>query len=151
MEFRKFGDRHQVAAPIAPEGEKIRTIQSQRDETDINLITSRYLAGGEVLHLNENMGRYGDVSDIQTFHEAQNRVAEVNSTFAALPAVVRDLMGNSARKFVALMSNPDYAERFARLEEGLPEEPELPPEKREDKATPEEKPPEKEGGETPGV
>jgi phage internal scaffolding protein len=76
------------------------TKQSFKDECDINNLMERYESTGLMEFLNDKEARYLDASSID-YHEAMNIVAHANSTFAEMPAVLRERFENDPGQFVA--------------------------------------------------
>lgn len=88
--------------------------QSFKDECDINRIMARYLETGSVEHVNQREARYQDVTGWD-YQEALNIVAAGNSTFAGLPASVRDRFENDPKKLLDFVHDPANVEECIRL------------------------------------
>lgn len=94
--------------------EETRTKQSFKDECDINNIVRKpnlpeLIAAGELI------AQYGDFSDMPTYHEAQNIVANANAQFALLPAETRERFQNNPAKFLAFANDPKSGPEMVRL------------------------------------
>lgn len=76
-----------------------KTVQDQRDEVDINTIVRRFGLTGK-LPDDVRTPQYGDFTNIGTFHEACNVVAEANEMFEELPAELRARFDNDPEKYV---------------------------------------------------
>lgn len=86
---------------------KSMTDQSQKDKCDVNKIMAHALKTGEIPHLRESEGRFVDVSETQSFHDAMNIVAQTNSLFAEYPAELRKDFNNDPAQFLEFINNPD--------------------------------------------
>jgi phage internal scaffolding protein len=88
-----------------------RTIQSFKDECDINTIMKRFEATGQVSHLNNRAPQFGDV-DAFDFRTAMDLVLDARAKFDALPSKVRDRFANDPARLLAFLddaSNRDEA------------------------------------------
>lgn len=81
-----------------------RTLQSAKEETDINTIVKRFGLTGQ---LPEGMRAptYGDFTDVVDFHTAMNAVAQAGEAFDRLPASIRDRFNNDPGLFVDFCSD----------------------------------------------
>lgn len=77
-----------------------RTHQSFKDECDINNIVRKYKRTGVVTHVTSKVGSFSDLSDVPTFHEAMNIVAEATQHFEQLPAALRKRFANDPAQFL---------------------------------------------------
>lgn len=78
---------------------KSRTGQEFAEDADINNIMARYVKTGTVpMYIDRNM-LDGDLH-VMSYHEMQNVIADANSSFNSLPAVVRARFDNDPAKFV---------------------------------------------------
>lgn len=89
--------------------------QSDADHCDINAIMARYNGGGDLTHINNTLAKFGDFSNAQEFTDACNAIGEAESAFAAMPAELRDAMGNDPEEFLRRMEDPEYRERFQQM------------------------------------
>lgn len=106
-----FSPRYRVAfETIGPS----RTIQSFKDECDINTIMARYQQTGVLPVASGKIPRYEDLTGYD-FQEAQNIIAEGKSMFASLPAALRAEFDNDPALFLDFASNPDNREEMAEL------------------------------------
>lgn len=87
------------------------TQQSFKAEADVNTIMARYARTGFLVDpATAGSGRspqYGDFSSGDDFRSVQDRLVVVKTVFAALPANVRDVLGNDPANMLDLMSNPE--------------------------------------------
>lgn len=79
--------------------EPSRTSQEFAEESDINNIMARYIKTGTIPVYLDRGVLDGDMHEL-TYHDMQNFIAEGNSAFAALPAVVRAEFNNDAAAFI---------------------------------------------------
>lgn len=87
-------------------GTKSYAKQEFKDECDINRIMARYTRSG-VFPPAVSVGRYGDFSDVDDFHSAQNLLIKAREQFAGLPAKVRDRFKNNPAEFLEFVHNKD--------------------------------------------
>ncbi len=92
-----------------------QTVQSAKDECDINKIMARFALGGEINHINKAQAHYGDFSNAQSFSDAYTAVANAEQAFAELPAHVRDMFGNDAEAFLYKLDDPSFVAELERL------------------------------------
>jgi len=96
--------------------EERRTKQEFKDECDINLLMARYKKTGVLpTHSLAAAVRYGDFSQIPSFHEMHDRVLAATDVFMALPAHVRKHYGNDPGLFLASSETPEGRELMVRL------------------------------------
>jgi phage internal scaffolding protein len=106
--------------------EPSRTQQQFAEEADINNIIARYERTGILVDpLIDRRGQpmYGDFSNIDSYFEAQLKVAQAKQLFEALPAKIRDRFGGDAGKLLAFVEDPENREEAIEL--GLIEKPEI--------------------------
>ncbi len=81
-------------------------IQSYKQETDINYLVQRYMAGDTSV-LAKVQGLYADISDApETLIEAQNRIKESERIFYSLPDEVKKVVGNAANMLEMMAQKP---------------------------------------------
>ena len=98
-----------------------RTIQSFKDETDINKLIHRAAKGETISHLEKHGAIYGDFTDVPDLLEAQERLARGQRIFDELPAEVRREFGQSPARFFAFVNDPANKDDLARVLPGLAE------------------------------
>jgi phage internal scaffolding protein len=81
-----------------------RTHQEHKQECDINHILEKYARTGLVTHVNKYEPQYGDVTSME-YQDMQNKIADVNSMFADLPAQERQRFNNDPAQFLAFVSD----------------------------------------------
>lgn len=94
-----------------------RTKQSQKDETNINLLLERAAREGTMSHLEKYGGVYADYSEYD-FEGHKNQIAEMQSMFEELPAEVKREFQQSPKAFFDFVTDEKNAEDLPRL---LPE------------------------------
>lgn len=74
------------------------TMQSFKDDADINCIISRFETTGVLVDPTVPVSRvpqFGDFSELPTFQESQNVIVVATNAFNALPAKIRERFGNN--------------------------------------------------------
>lgn len=79
-----------------------RTIQSGKEETDVNTIVRRFAVTGMLPQVRD-APTYQDFADTFDFQSAMNVVRRGEAAFAALPADVRKRFGNDPGEFLTFM------------------------------------------------
>lgn len=117
------------------------TKQSHKNDSDINLIMSKYKKTGVINFVNNRQAEYMEVPDTD-FQTAMNTITEANQMFAEMPAALRKKFGNDPGNFLSFVHDPKNLDEIyelglveppeawtsARLNQA-PEEPEIEPEK----------------------
>lgn len=107
--------------------EPSRTDPSFAQELDINNIVKRYVKTGVLGDpARAAAQRYGDFSQIPSFHEMMNRISAANEVFAALPSRVRESFDNDPGRFITASSTPEGAELMVKLGLATKREPKPP-------------------------
>lgn len=124
MIIRKPYDAHQRQQVIFDvEDDPSLTKQEMAKACDINVLMARYQKTGQpISHINASKSNYGDYSNVDDYLGALMKVQAAQSSFAELPAEVRDLCRNDPGMFLQFMDDPDQLD--ARVLYGLVEEPE---------------------------
>lgn len=89
--------------------------QSFKDECDINNIMKKYMRTGQVTHLAANAGRFSDVSEVGSYHEAVQRVRESEKFFLGLSTDIRSFFDNDTALFMDFILDPANAEEIREL------------------------------------
>ena len=100
--FKLESDNIRVPAAVDPE---TMTHQEFKDECDIRNIHLKYRETGIVSHVNLQVGRFGDWSQSDTFHQAASYVAGVTSWFSEQPAELRDRFRNDPAELLAWLED----------------------------------------------
>ena len=120
-------------------GDKIRTKQSFKKESDINNILKKFLKTGVISQsaINKRQATFADVSQIGDFADCHNRIVAAGAAFGTLPAAVRARFANTPAELLDFLSNPANRQEAIdlgiipkpeELEQPPPETPETPPE-----------------------
>lgn len=107
-----------------------RTKQSFADDSDVNNIMRKYMATGQVSHLNNSEPNYGFAPSID-FKEAMDTVKTAQEGFYNLPAEIREKFGSDPVRFLEALESPDSDDLLRSLDL-LPEEGARPQEARRD-------------------
>lgn len=106
-----FGERGDIDFGDEPS----LTIQSAKDECDINLIIERANAGMAPAFVNERVPQFGDFSEVADYQSAFNQVIEAQDQFAALPSKVRARFGNDPAQLLSFISDASNRDEAIRL------------------------------------
>lgn len=92
------------------------TEPQHQNDVDINTIVSRFNRSG-VLGTPSQVRDlvFGDFSDLDDFHDYQNRVADAKERFLALPSRVRAAFENDPGKLLQALHDPDQIGRLQDL------------------------------------
>lgn len=96
------------------DGSPRRTIQSAKDETDINVIVKRFGVSGQAPGASR-MPAYGDFTGVSDFRTAQEYVRAAQESFNALPSHVRLQFGNDPHSFMVFSSDPKNIDELRRM------------------------------------
>jgi len=91
-----------------------RTVQSERDNCDINVIMKRFGVTKQMPSVTR-VPSYGDYSGVSDFHSAMTAVRVAEETFMELPAAVREEFNNSPQKYLQFCSDPKNQEKMIEL------------------------------------
>lgn len=94
--------------------EESLTLQSEKDEADINLLVKRF----GVVGLAERQVRrptYGDFTGVSNYQEAMNALIAANESFMKMPATVRERFHNDPAEFVEFCSNEENLEELREM------------------------------------
>jgi hypothetical protein len=97
------------------------TVQSAKEETDINNIINKYLKTGEPPEMRR--GIYADISEIGDLREAMEQVQFAHEAFMEFPAEVRAFFDNDPRKLVDFASDPRNLDKAIELGLAPPRKP----------------------------
>lgn len=113
-------NRLRVLHPIDPVS---MTKQEMAHDTDINVIMRKWVSQGVIPGTGGREARYGDFSSGMSYHDSLNSVIEMQTTFEALPALVRKACDNDPGKFLDMCedeSRIDELKALGLVEESLP-------------------------------
>lgn len=91
------------------------TVQSFKDECDINKIVSRALQGSDITHVNARVAQYGDFTNVPDFQQAQQLVIRANGMFMSLPAEVRERFANDPALMIKFLQDPKNRDEAVKL------------------------------------
>lgn len=91
-----------------------RTIQSQKEEADINTIVRRFGVTG-VLPQKYDIPTYANFDGVFDFHSAQNALVNAERAFMAIPSDIRARFGNDPQRFVEFASNEDNLDELREM------------------------------------
>ena len=100
----KFNSRYSVTGekPGIKFTEPSATLQSFKDDADINCIIARYENTGVLVDPAVPVSRtpeFGDYSDMPTYQEAQNVLVAANNAFYSLSSKIRERFGNDPASY----------------------------------------------------
>lgn len=91
------------------------TQQNFQNECDINTIMARWEKTGDLSHVRNDGGKFGDFSDIGDYQSALNTVILAQESFMALDASIRARFGNDPADFVSFVQDPSNADALVEL------------------------------------
>lgn len=100
-----------------------RTVQSQRDEADINVIVRRFGVTGMVPQ-SVRLPTYGDFTGVEDYRTGLHALKEAQASFMAMPSHVRKRFDNDPAKFVDFCSDKANLPELRKMGLAVPE-PEL--------------------------
>lgn len=98
------------------------TVQSTRDEVDINTIVDRFGITGAI-PTDVRVPQYEDFADVFDFRSAIEAIAMAEDSFMSMPAKVRAEFSNDAQQFLEFCSKPENLPRMRELGLAVPEKP----------------------------
>jgi len=98
------------------------TIQADRQHTDINLMSEKYLKTRLGGNPNGRKPMFIDVPSL-SYHEMLNKVVKIQSDFDSLPARLRGRFHNNPTTMLAFIEQPENRRECVKL--GLIDDPEL--------------------------
>jgi len=90
------------------------TVQSEKDNCDINLLMDRYQKSG-ILPVMQATPIFGDFTELPDYREAVEIVMKAKASFDSLDAKVRREFNNDPAEFLDFANNPDNADRMRDL------------------------------------
>lgn len=116
----KFNSRYSVTGekPGIKFDQPSQTLQSFKDDADINCIIARFENTGVLVDPTVPVSRtpqFGDYSDMPSYQEAQNVIVAANNAFSALSSKIRERFGNDPAAYFEFVQSlkkgsDDYAE-----------------------------------------
>lgn len=134
----KFNSRYSVTGekPGIEFTQPSQTLQSFKDDADINSIIARYENTGVLVDPTVPVSRipeFGDYSELPTYQEAQNVIVAANNAFYSLASNIRERFGNDPAAYFQFVQSlkkgsDDYAEavRLGIVNEPVNSSPQVP-------------------------
>ena len=134
----KFNSRYSVTGekPGIKFDQPSQTLQSFKDDADINCIIARFENTGVLVDPTVPVSRtpqFGDFSDLPTYQEAQNVIVAANNAFNSLSSKIRERFGNDPAAYFQFVQSlkegsDDYDEaiRLGIIDKPLDRAPEVP-------------------------
>lgn len=124
-----FGDAVSLETALDFSGDEGKTVQSGKDDADINTIVRRFGVTGQLPQPNLTPF-YGDFSDTPDYQSALNQMRDAEDAFMSLPADLRMKFQNDPAQLWDYLHNPDLDVAEARKlgllrPEDAPPEPQL--------------------------
>lgn len=91
-----------------------KTVQSQRDEADINVIVRNFGITGK-LPTNIRAPAYGDFTGVDDYQSAIEAIRSAEKSFMQMPSDVRDRFQNDPQQFVAFCGDERNLEEMKKL------------------------------------
>ena len=112
---RTYNERRTRHATVNDDPEL--TVQSHKDNCNINRVLDRTKAGAGVSHLMKFAGQYGDFSDLDenSYEDMVTRLANARSIFEDLPAEIREEFGNNPGLFFKKVNDPEFKDRLEEI------------------------------------
>lgn len=106
----KFRSRYSVTGvkPGIKFDQPSQTLQSFKDDADINCIIARFENTGVLVDPTVPVSRtpqFGDFSDLPTYQEAQNVIVAANNAFNSLSSKIRERFGNDPAAYFDFVRN----------------------------------------------
>lgn len=134
----KFNSRYSVTGekPGIKFDQPSQTLQSFKDDADINCIIARFENTGVLVDPTVPVSRtpqFGDFSDLPSYQEAQNVIVAANNAFNSLSSKIRERFGNDPAAYFDFVQSlkegsEDYAEavRLGIIDKPVDRAPEVP-------------------------
>lgn len=84
-----------------------KTVQSDRNQSDIKAILRRYNATGIVDHLNRVEGVFMDISEFTDFRDMQLQTKEAEKAFMQLPSKAREVFDHDVYTWLDYAHDPE--------------------------------------------
>lgn len=95
------------------------TIQSEKDNCDLNVIVNKFLKTGMMTNIRKDQPRYGDFTGVSDYQSAVIAVQDAEEQFMELPATIRKRFDNDPQKLLSFVlddSNRDEAIKLGLVE-----------------------------------
>lgn len=91
---------------VSCEGDEVFTVQSEKDNADINVIVARFGVTGQ-LPQSVRLPTFEDYSEVMDFQTAMNAVLSAEQSFADLPPDTRAFFHNDPQLFLEFCTDPN--------------------------------------------
>lgn len=129
--LKKFSQLHlqpKILGTIAPKGEKIRTLQSFKKDTDVNTIMKKFRETGTLPVPTIRKPFYGDFRNADDFLSAQNKLIAARASFELLPSHLRHRFNNNPAELFEWLADENNNDEAIKLKlRPAPEPPPAPP------------------------
>lgn len=92
-----------------------RTVQSFKDDCDINKIMEKYATTGALPDLIKQNPQYGDFASAPDYQTALNLVNHAHEQFENLEAHIRERFNNDPSKFLAFCADPNSFDEMVKM------------------------------------
>lgn len=96
-----------------------RTIQSAKDDADINVIVKRFGITGQ-MPASPRLPSYGDYSGVIDYQSAMNVIVQAKEAFMELPAEIRAKFGNDPQAYLQFASDPENIDSMRKMGLAIP-------------------------------
>lgn len=104
-----------------------QTVQSAKDECDINSIMARYAKTGFLVDPLKQPTRgnptFGDFTAVPDFYQAQQMLADATEAFESLPSAVRKRFSNDPGELIAFLADEKNQAEAVKLGLAVPSKP----------------------------
>lgn len=111
-----------IASGLACMAGSSKTVQSDKDAADINVMWDRLIRTGSSLPV-APPPTYQDFTEAKDFQESQNLILAARASFMALPANFRKTLDNDPGAFVDFASRAENLPELRKLGLAIPEAP----------------------------
>lgn len=108
-----FGDREPSRYAIDFSDAEDKTLQSFKDDADINNLVRRFKLTGQAPMPNMSPF-YGDFTQVEDYQSAMNMIIAARESFHALPAEVRKKFNNDPAQLIEYLNDPKLDKAEAR-------------------------------------
>lgn len=91
------------------------TVQSFKDECDINQIIARVLKGNDLQHVNSRAAKYGDFSNVPDYQSALDLVNRANGFFMEMSPQIRERFANDPAKMIDFLQDENNYDEAVKL------------------------------------
>lgn len=95
--------------------EPSKTIQSAKDECDINVILKKYAKTGVLPDMIKSNPQYGNFAELIDYQNSMEIVLKAQQQFQALSAQIRQRFNNDPATFLEFATNPSNATEMIKL------------------------------------